>query len=698
MFRVVTAPQLEFEATRLSVELRLGRQIALQGASIAEPLLSTTVQVLGAAAATARVPASLDQVARTILELASAADAASIEAIDRVLREPEGLRDALSRLGDALRDRVVVIEQLENLEFSPRDEVASALREQRETLRSWVHARANLVSSRGTLSGWQGEKARVTAHDRKPFHLANGATLPSRAPWDADADAATFQVAVQLEAIGDDDDGRLWLTGPLDGDALRERLWSALPESVSEILASLAVHGRPMTAQSLRALPDHDADAFVRGLSLRLWQERAGAIVVDPAWTAWCVRALPRAEVRERHRVLGEVFAREVTVDDPTSHRAGLAMIEAHRHLLFAGEIERAIQYARHGAELLVGYARDLSAEQRYTDAAAIYERLLAPPIRLAPRLRAYATHYLHFNRSHARPELEPVRDTARGYEASLQGWNENAIFWSRAVRALFLADEPARARRCLERAWSEVPPHPDKGARLIARTARRLAEMGRPVEAIEVLGAYVPDTLRAEDDVTMLARRLEAGWSADRLVVPGVAPLALHRHERFRIVRQSGGWRFISDRLGRSSRCATPIESARDFVTSLTVEVRRLLRAFDRDLDEDDRARKHTLLSMVDLIASGLDAPAGPTTWVYGRLTRDEVGGLWLASVDDLGARYEVPTDVESTVVVGDQSWLAEVDAGPSGVPRGPVRRLEPLTRDDRDTVWQTWRERMGA
>jgi len=696
MLRLVDAPVIEREAVAIADALQRGVRVALRCDATSERVVAAAARALGDRVVVAQVPTALDQVPRTVLDLARAAEPDKVVAIDTALRASGGHAEAIHLLDRALRDRKVVVERVERFATDPRDEVATALTESRRHLANWVMRRADLVSSPQPLSHWGGLEREFTP-DEAPVALQNGAAQPSRAQWqDYARDARAYELALQLEALGAGEDGPV--TRTYDADSLRTRLVDMLPERVADLLENLAVHGRPLSQDVVPLLPGFEPEAFERGASLGLWRTRSGAVLVDPAWTVWYGRSLPRAVAVETHRLLAETFAREVVPDDPSARSAGLLVLEAHRHLLLAGEVDRALQYARHGAELVVGYARDLSQERRFADAAALYERLLSTGAALPPRLRAYARHYLHYNRAHARPELEPVLDTARGYESSLADWPENAIFWSRTARSWFLAGDATRGMATIQRAMQTVPAHRDKAARLIARTAQRLAELGHPLDAIVVLDGYTPDNIRAEDDVARLAQRLEAGWDADRLEVPGVAPLALHRREHFRVMKQAGGWRFFADRLGRSERRATPLDAARDFVLKLAEETRRLIRALDRELDDEERERKHLLLSMIDVVASGLDAHGAATTWVYGALERDPQGAIWLVSGGNLPARYEVPAAVASAVVMGDHAWLAEVATGPSGVPRGPVVRLEKLPRRDRDAVWQAWRERLQA
>lgn len=706
MLRLVDAQVIEDEAEAIAASLRRHERVALRwdAAMDQDQIVAATVRTLGSDAVVATVPASLDQVTRTILELASSLGRADVSNIDDALRDqgPHASKEVLLRLDKALAGRPVIVERVENLDPPERDEVAAALREPREDLTRWILERADLVTvPRGASNfdeRWPGALRSLLLPPTPPVQLQNGAVQPSSVRWEECADVRTLELSLALEALGVVPGEDADLVGGLNAGSLRERLRDALPEGVLTLLKALAIHGRPMPLEVLSRIPEYEREAFDLGLSLALWRSRAGCAVVDPAWTDWGLRTLARSELHDIRRALAETFVCEVSPDDSSSRLAGLSMLEAHRHLLAVGDVERALQYARYGVEMVVGVARDLSKDRQFARSAALYERVLSKPALMSLHLRGYARHYLHYNRAHERPELEPVAETARGYEASLRDWPENAIFWSRAVRSWYLAGDAVQARECLQRARRQVPAHRDKDTRLVARTARRLVERGLLLDAIDVWGDYVPDTLRAAEDAKRLRASLEEGWDASRLEVPGVPPLVLLRRERFKILQQQDGWRFVAEHLGRSARCATPIESARAFVQKVSDEVRSLLRALDRDLDDEQRERKRTLVSMVDVIASRLDAPASATTWVYGKLERDEHGALWLVAVDNLAARYEIPAELTGSLVVGEGAWLAEVEAGLSGVPRGPVRALDKLPRSDPDTVRRRWRERLSS
>lgn len=692
---------IQDEAEALAASLRRQERVALRCAAAMDQdqIVAATVRALGDAAV-ATVPAALDQFARTILELASSLTPADVSNIDDALRDQSSnaSKEVLVRLDRALAGRPVIVERVERLDLSGRDEVAAALREPRRDLTRWILERADLVTAPQPLVGWSGAVQSLDVSPKPPIHLQNGAAQPSSVRWEECADVRTLELALALEALGVEPVEGAEIIGGLNAVSLRERLWDALPERALALLKALALHGRPMPLDVLSRAPAYQEEAFDLGLSLALWRTRAGRVVVDPGWTDWCALTLARSEQQEIHRTLAEVFVCEVSPDDSSSRLAGLSVIEAHRHLLLIGDFERAFQHARYGMEMVIGIARDLSKNQELATAARLYERVLTKPELLPAHLRGYARHYLHYNRAHERPELEPVMATARGYEESLRDWPENAIFWSRAVRAWYVAGEAVKARECLQRARGQVPEHRDRDTRLIARTARRLAELGFLLDAIDIWGDYLPDTMRAAEDEKRLLALLEEGWEASTIEVPGVMPLVLLRRERFKIIQQQDGFRFVAEHLGRSARCGTPIESARAFVKTVSDEVRALLSALDRDLDDDQRERKRILLSRVDVIASRLDAPSSATTWVYGKLERGEHGALWLVTVDNLAARYEIPVELAASLVVGDHTWLAEVEAGLSGMPRGPVRALDKLPRSDPETVRRRWRERLAS
>jgi hypothetical protein len=697
MLRVVESEEVGAEADALAAKLKSQQRIAL-GTSVDTSGLIAALAGRVERPAVTRIAPGLDVVPRTVLELARGGDPERISAIDEALATPDGLGATLKLLGDSLTGRTVVVEHLHRLTSVEGDEVAGALARERGVFTEWLLKRADLVTEAFPLTrcGLQGRPSGLTG---PTVALCNGTRRNAKTPWVPGTDPDAYALALQIEALQDGEEVETALLG--DRDALRQRLWSLLPESLQTLLRSLAVFGRPLPTDRLDALPGYQTECFSRGGDLSLWHNRADEVVLDPSWTEWCDRRLPRAERDECRRAMAESFARSVRPDDLSARRAGLAMLDAVRLFVELGEVERAVPYARHGVALLVGYARDLSRERRYLDAARIYERLdtaSLPGLRGA--LRGYVKHYLHFNRAHARPELEPVLETARGYDAALNDWPENAIFWSRTVRAWFLAGDPAHARSQLNAAYAlgNVPPHRDRDARLRARTARRLAQLGFPIEAMDVLGDYTPDTLRARDDVAQCEASLAAGWDTDLLKVPGATQpvLAFHRRVRVRVERLGGTWRFFADQLGHSARCATPLDAARDFVRTLGEEVRGLLKRFDRDLDGDERARKALLLSTVDLIVSGLDAQGGPTTWVYGRLLRVD-DSHWLVEGGNREARYRLAPEL-AEATVGDDPYLAKVDAGPSGVPKGPVRELEPLAVADRDEVLRRWREKLAG
>ncbi|MEZ4393757.1 MAG: hypothetical protein R3A48_22020 [Polyangiales bacterium] len=631
-----------------------------------------------------------------MLELGRCADPTALGEIDVALRAPDGIGAALNALGSALRGRCVVVEHVEQFASLAGDEIANAVRARRHALVDWILDRADLVTSDSPVAQWTGAVRQVSTSDAVAA-LRNGAAQPPSIPWSEVGRNEVFTLALQLQAVESDDDEdepplRTW-----DPEALRSRLWEALPETTSTLLGHIAVFGRPLPVRLIERLPCFDRDALNRGSELALWRRRGDEVVPANGWTDWCYRARPSEELRSTRRTLAETFATEVRPDDPSASRAGLTLLDTFRLFVELGDVERALPFARHGIELLAGHARDLSRNHRYADAARVYERIAGSALPMPQRLRGYVKHYLHFNRAHARPELEPVLETARGYDEALRDWPQNAIFASRTVRAWFLAGHAERARDCLHESLSRVPPHPDKRGRLVARTARRLAELGHPVYAMEVLGDFQPGTEHAADDLRRLAKVLADGWYASRIELTDHCPLVLHRPERFRMVQQGGQWRLMADRLGYSARCATPIACVGDFVRALSDEVRALSRAFDRDLDDDARDRKRTLLGAVDVIASGLDAPSSATTWVMGHLEREANGSLWLIAPQNVHARYEVPPALAESLTVGDTGWLAEVTAGPSGVPQGPVIQLESLPSSDRDDVWRRWRERLS-
>jgi len=701
VLRVVDSPAVLERAAKIAEQAQR-EPVAVQigATSSHEQMVSATLRAIEGQVAFATLTPSLDQTSFAITELARALPPTDRVAIDAALRDApsEGIEAALTHLDAALQGRLVVLDHVERLAAPSTDEASAALEEHREHFKAWARTRADLVFSDGAMTGWRRHSRLGGVYQAQPFALQNGAAVPSLVHWEPGSDADAFALALAAQALDapalDPDDAHAVAPAAV----LRDQLWSLLPDEATSLLVLLATHGRPLSVEVFERVDGFDSAAANLGAELALWRVRGGEVAVDAGWIDWCRSARPPVERRAARRRLADALTREVNPDDASAALAGLSCLEAQRHLLALHEVEHALRYARYGLESFVAAARDLSLDHQYAEAAALYERLLVTPERLPRRLRGYARHYLHFNRAHARPEMEPVAETAKGYDAALSDWPENAIFRSRCVRAWYLAQQPERAREQLRAALADVPDHPDKRARLIARTARRLAEHEHFIDGAEVWNGYAPDTARAWEDARHFEARLERGWRADRLQVPGVDPLFLLRDDGFRIVRTGSDWRFIAEQLGRSERHATPIEAARDFVRSVSDEVKLLLRTLDRELDDEQRRRKHTLLSLVDVIASRLDAPAGDRTWVYGRVERDPDGLLWLVTEGNVAARYEITEPLASKLVVSPRNYLAEVTTDSSGVPRGPVLSVEPLSARDPEAVLREWRSRLAS
>lgn len=92
-----------------------------------------------------------------------------------------------------------------------------------------------------------------------------------------------------------------------------------------------------------------------------------------------------------------------------------------------------------------------------------------------------------------------------------------------------------------------------------------------------------------------------------------------------------------------------------------------------------------------VDLLA--LDRLGPEFVWVLGDLERDEAG-LWLRSGGSFDVRFVVPEEMARDLVIADVPYFGLVTAGASGVPVGPVTRLEPAYGSEKEVLAE-WEQR---
>ncbi len=538
MLRIENSPELVEQAAGVIEQARGGALTIVRPSPTidAERLVPAIVAAAPCPVVVLRIPAALDQVPEASLALLDAlypdAGAAQGEQLRDALASASRYEAWLATLEAALEGRWLAVEHLDRLAPRRADSLGDALGERAQRLWRFCLDRAVVVTGRAPVVERRERRAVPLRPASAPgVRLMNGAPRAASVSWEDVGDSATYRLALALQALG------ARTVEPIEATALRERIWDLVAESVRTVLRWLAVHGRPIARSLVERWPDVSSEGIERGLSLGLWSERAGALALDDGWVEWYDRAAPATRVRELHRQLAaSMIAREDRAPSPTETH------QLFRHLLASGDADQAWSRSMYGVELLVEHARALSESRQFEQAATLYQRLLDREA-LDGRLRAYALHYLHFNRAHARPELESVAQTAAGYREATEGWPDNALFWSRAIRASVLADERDAARSAMRRAAEVVPPHDDRGARLYARTARRLVDLQRPMDAIELLGDYRPDSERAWEDFNAMCAKLAAGWMVSSLAVREQPALQLDAPARATLCWQSKPW-----------------------------------------------------------------------------------------------------------------------------------------------------------
>lgn len=671
MLRLVDGEALEAEAAAVADAVESRRPTALcVGPAADHPRLVAAIVRRLDSPLVATVPASLDQVSETVLELASGLEADDRRRVDQALRDAQRAPDTfglvLDRLRDAADERPIVVDRIDRLSIPARDSLRGALAPQVQQLARWITEHGMLVTSPSVVhrDRWQTRTVRGSA--TPTVRLVNGGPRESTLSWDEGADAKLYGLALALEALEGGpsaNQGEGPSLGSLGDESLRDALWHALPEGVRALLQALAVHARPLPRSLCGRIEGFDPISFERGTELGLWTERAEQVVADDGWCGWFERVMPRLERARVHGVLARALQSAVDPGDGPEPLDGLALLGAQRHLLDLGQLDPALRYAKYGLELFVELARRRSEDGDFHGAAELYAQLLARAD-LSPRLRGYVRHYLHYNRAHERPPTEGFAHTAAGYEDAVRDWPENALFWSRTVRAWVLADDLGRARSCLHRATSAVPQHPQRDALLFARAARRLVELSRPFEALALLGDYTPanhESERARAEFDALCHALEHGWKARVIGLAGEEAIFLHRDVRCRVLRSDEGWQFVADELGSSRRYARAWDAIREVVNVVREEARSLCARSERELGSDERQRRTLLLSLVDLRASGLDQSVR-VRWVLGTLRRH--GEALQLEAHDSAARFEVPAELAKTLTVDDDLVLAQVEA----------------------------------
>lgn len=691
MLKLVESPVWTQKAASLPALLRSGERVAVQLPAPARRLAASIHRQLPGALHVA-VPSGADQVERVILAMVAQAGPAGDQArlAHALVDATDDLTPVLSMLDAALGGRALLVSNWDALGTAGVDrELGLALLPRMERLRGWLAERAQVLTFQRTAPAG---RSPLPVPREAPVQLVNGAVQDtSLLLAQLGTDGTSYALGLAVLALGCSQDEIL----ALPDIGLRARLWELLPPSTRALLARLGLHDRPLSRNHLSS--EFTPEAIELGADLGLWSTVGSDLLVEAGWAEALRLALPRELVRQTHLELAEWFLRDFRLGDDSAWAAGVSVLEAHRHLVEAGELERARQCWHFGVHLVVEAARQRSIDRCFADAAKLYEAVVGAidrkEIAAPARLCGYARHYLHYNRALGR--LEDRQATERGYRAAVRDWPENALFWSRLVRVQFYLDRPSEALADLSQAQQAVEDHPQKQTVLVARTVRGLLERGRIVEAVQTWGDFRADTIYAREIESNLARALAAGWSADRLLFDPNAPLIFTRPLQLQVLRAGGRWSAELPELACFAEGRTPLDALRGLFARVREDCARLVRGYTHTLSLHDRMRKRLLLGAVDVVASRVDASSPREWWVMGHLQRDEEGRLWLRAGGARAECYEVPAEL--VAVVDDLPHLARVGTDTAGAPRGPVLELLPGFRGSDAELWQTWRERLA-
>lgn len=638
------------------------------------------------------VPAGADQAERVLLSLGEALGGDAMALVDAHLTsDPDQPKRILDQIGERLVARPLLVDGWDAVEFAGLDqELGLALRPRAQAIRDWLSERASVIVGhfRAPL-----DRDSIPTPWTPPVDLVNGDVQDTADLWvRVGQDPSAFVAALACRALGAAEDE----VGELPEPALRARVVELLPRNLLRAFCLISVHARPIS-------PGHvpgglDARALALGQDLGLWSCVGSQLVPEPGWIEFAAREIDPGVCRPLHLELANSFLADFRPGDEIAPAVALSVLEAHRHLVAAGEYERARECWRYGAPMLVEAARRASITGDHAKAARLYGAVVEATDRgelaMPRQLRGYARHYLHFNRGHG--ELESLAVTERGYRQALEDWPGNALFWSRLVRVVCFQDRLGAARVDLARAQEVVDPHPQKQTVLVARTVRGLLDKGRLFDAVCLWDGYSADTPFAQEVEQRLHAALEGGWTVQRLILDPDAPLVFVRSMQVRVVRGGGRWSAELPSLDVYGDGPSPLEALRGLVATLREDAGRLLQAYTTDLAPTERLRKRRLLGAVDVLASRVEAPHLSAYWFFGTLHRDDQGALWLRTGGERDLWFEVPDTLD--VGVDDLPHLGRVATDHRGVPVGPVLELKPGFRGSEEDLWDAWRRLVNA
>jgi tetratricopeptide (TPR) repeat protein len=386
-------------------------------------------------------------------------------------------------------------------------------------------------------------------------------------------------------------------------------LWTGMTKDLRDLVSLLAVHGRPLPAAALPTLGLGTKATVNVGFSANLLEKSRGMLSLTSSAT-W-LKLLTQTARRARHQQLANAFAR-VAREAVDLEAAPLAVLEAHRHYAAVPAIKQATEFARFGVAMLLGTAKQMSFDAReeahlYGKSSHIYELVLkldqqvreqGDPEGSGSRARAYAVHYLAYNRYKA--NLDEPSETLSAYREALAIWPKNALFWSRTISCCFVANRYAEGLRARDDAFLAVPLHPQRASFLIFRTVEHLLARDLVLAAILVRSNERLSNIQDKEVENELLARLDSGWEDDRLLARGVLPLHFQWPVPVRITCVERVYTcHLAGKMSSGNSAETALAAA---IHELHEEARDLLE--DPAPSPDRLQRRDSLLQMLDFEA----------------------------------------------------------------------------------------------
>lgn len=687
------------QVEKILTAVREGRRITVSGApgQGRSSMVAAVAREIGPRGVRVQVPSGLDKVEVTVLSIAEQLGPRVLEDAAKLLHGSLGDPSRsleLIRKELAATNRKLLVDDVDSLtQRSPENELAAAYEPNQRRLWWWLRQHAALKTTR-----WRNRNSIPLERPepgRIPFSLGHEWDPVTRGLWaSVGENPGWFRVALSRTLVTGRNAPLSRTPLPQGDDRYFEETWAALPVVLQQALSLLAVHGRPLALSIFNQLSGEQGPLLSKeALRTLLAESDDRYIWLYSPWRPWILGQLPATEQQALHQSLGNAFAASVKQGGDPDRRA-LHVVEAHRHFLAVPDLAEARKLARYGVGLLLEHGRALSREERFTDSIKVYEAALEviPALKgelLGRRARAYAVHYLHYNRFRANAELIP--ETEKGYQEAVNEWPEHALFWSRLAMCRFTMGDVERAFTTLDEAHARVPRHRAKAAVLVVRTVNRLLRSGRIQEALLVWGDYRPVGLEQLNELGLLSA-LKAGWETHCLRTRGQR-VYFYRPLKVRVDRVDGTYVCEVPECAFSRQGLFPAEAVDNVITGLRTEALSLHRRLSHTLSEEERERKGRILGLVDLIQSGLLSPLRPTTRLLGRLESHKEGLRFQAFGTGAGS-FALAGDLAPSNVEPHQLYYALVSNGAAGEPVGPVQALEPVVDRPADGLWREWEQ----